>query len=133
LFAVIPTGVLLSVAAMCYACNIMKKVDYMGSLSDYKKSVGKNDDKAETRRQSAMGEEAVKKFLNNKYGSAVFSQDALEYDSAEMFADVIIGDVIGEGSIRDKFPSSVWEPATEKWLGKIWEKEKKANKRSKKK
>jgi hypothetical protein len=36
----------------------MKKIDYMGSLADYKKSVSKDDDKAEKRRQSNMVMEA---------------------------------------------------------------------------
>jgi len=107
-------------------------------LAAYKRDKNKHSigDEAEKKRQSAMVMDAdlkdqsrgVIQFLNDRYGSKL-DHYAPQYESAKMFADVIIGDIIGEGAIRDMFPSEVWEPATEKWLTKIWEKENKlANK-----
>ena len=105
----------------------MKKIDYMGSLADYKKSVSKGDDKAEKRRQTAMNMEAGSKsavaFLKKKYGTSDWSPE--DYSTLSEFQEVSIGDVIGEGSIRDKFPEDVWTRGAERFLADIWKTHKK--------
>jgi hypothetical protein len=45
--------------------------------------------------------------------------------TASEFANIFIGDVMGEGAIRDMYPSQVWEPIAERLLVEMYAKMKK--------
>ena len=113
----------------------MKKVDYMGSLSDYKKSVSKDDDKAEKRRQSNMVMEAdlndqskgAKAYIEKKYGKSGSGFSAKDFTKYKDFENSVL-DVISESEVSSKFPSDVWERGAKRYTKEIFKKSK-SNKR----
>lgn len=90
-------------------------------------------DSAEKRRQSAMVMEAdlndqskgAVDFLKKKYGTSGWSPE--QYGTLNEFQEVSIGDVIGEGSIRDMFPEDVWTRGAKQFLADIWKTRKKSS------
>lgn len=54
-----------------------------------------------------------------------------EYNSPSEFADVFIGDVLGESDIRSMYPSKVWEPIAERLLVELYSKVSKGKKAGK--
>jgi len=48
--------------------------------------------------------------------------DAGEYNSPSEFANVFIGDVLGESDITSMYPSKVWEPIAERLLVELYSK-----------
>jgi len=113
----------------------VKKVDYMGSLSDYKKSVSKDDDKAEKRRQSNMVMEAdlndqskgAQAYIEKKYGKSGSGFSAKDFTKYKDFENSVL-DVISESEVSSKFPSDVWERGAKRYTKEIFKKSK-SNKR----
>ena len=109
----------------------MKKVDYMGSLSDYKKSVSKDDDKAEKRRQSNMVMEAdlndqsrgAQKYIEEKYGKNGNSFSAKDWTKYKDFENAVL-DGISESEVSSKFPSDVWERGAKRFTKEVFKKSK---------
>jgi hypothetical protein len=113
----------------------VKKIDYMGSLSDYKKSVSKDDDKAEKRRQSNMVMEAdlndqskgAQAYIEKKYGKSGSGFSAKDFTKYKDFENSVL-DVISESEVSSKFPSDVWERGAKRYTKEIFKKSK-SNKR----
>ena len=109
----------------------MKKVDYMGSLADYKKSVSEDDDKAEKRRQSNMVMEAdlndqskgAKAYIEKKYGKNGSGFSAKDFTKYKDFENSVL-DVISESEVSSKFPSDVWERGAKSFTKEIFKKSK---------
>jgi len=109
----------------------MKKIDYMGSLSDYKKSVNKNDDKAEKRRQSNMVMEAdlndqskgAQAYIEKKYGKSGSGFSAKDFTKYKDFENSVL-DVISESEVSSKFPSDVWERGAKRYTKEVFKKSK---------
>ena len=107
----------------------------MGSLSDYKKSVSKDDDKAEKRRQSNMVMEAdlndqskgAKAYIEKKYGKSGSGFSAKDFTKYKDFENSVL-DVISESEVSSKFPSDVWERGAKRYTKEIFKKSK-SNKR----
>ena len=135
LFAVFPTGVLFMLAGVWYVCNMAKKesapkkIDYLGSLADYKKSVSKDDDTAEKRRQSKMVMEAdlndqskgAEDYINKKYGKTAFS--AKNFAKYQDFENEVL-DIISEGEVSSRFPTDVWERGAKRYTKELFKKSK---------
>ena len=109
----------------------MKKVDYMGSLADYKKSVSKDDDKAEKRRQSNMVMEADLKdqskgavaYLVKKFGKSGNAFSAKDYNKYKDFENSVL-DVISEGETSSLFPKDVLERGAKRYAKEVFKKSK---------
>lgn len=109
----------------------MKKVNYMGSLADYKKSVSKDDDKAEKRRQSNMVMEAdlndqskgAKAYIEKKYGQSGNVWSAKDFSKYKDFENSVL-DVISESEVSSKFPSDVWERGAKSYTKEVFKKSK---------
>ena len=107
----------------------------MGSLSDYKKSVSKDDDKAEKRRQSNMVMEAdlndqskgAQAYIEKKYGKSGSGFSAKDFTKYKDFENSVL-DVISESEVSSKFPSDVWERGAKRYTKEIFKKSK-SNKR----
>ena len=109
----------------------MKKIDYMGSLADYKKSVSKDDDKAEKRRQSNMVMEADLKdqskgavaYLVKKFGKNGNAFSAKDYNKYKDFENSVL-DVISEGETSSLFPKDVLERGAKRYAKEVFKKSK---------
>jgi hypothetical protein len=109
----------------------MKKVDYMGSLADYKKSVSKDDDKAEKRRQSNMVMEAdlndqskgAEAYIVKKFGKNGNAFSAKDYNKYKDFENSVL-DVISEGETSSLFPKDVLERGAKRYAKEVFKKSK---------
>jgi hypothetical protein len=109
----------------------VKKVDYMGSLADYKKSVSKDNDKAEKRRQSNMVMEAdlndqskgAQAYIEKKYGKSGGGFSAKDFSKYKDFENSVL-DVISESEVSSKFPSDVWERGAKRYTKEVFKKSK---------
>ena len=109
----------------------MKKVDYMGSLADYKKSVSKDDDKAEKRRQSNMVMEAdlndqskgAEAYIIKKFGKSGNAFSAKDYNKYKDFENSVL-DVISEGETSSLFPKDVLERGAKRYAKEVFKKSK---------
>ena len=112
--------------------NIMKKIDYTGSLADYKKSVSAdNGDTAEGRRQKNMVMEAdlndqskgAADYIANKYGASGKIFDAKDFNNYKEFENSVL-DVMSEGEVSSKYPTDVWERAAKRYTKEVFKKSK---------
>ena len=71
--------------------------------------IQKNDD--QERMRGAMA------YIRDKYG---YNWDTRGYRNAKDFANVMIGDVIGESNIGEMYPEEVWTRAAEKFLTQVY-------------
>ena len=115
----------------------MKKIDYTGSLADYKKSVSAdngdtdNGDTAERRRQKNMVMEAdlndqskgAANYIANKYGASGKVFDAKDFNNYKEFENSVL-DVMSEGEVSSKYPTDVWERAAKRYTKEVFKKSK---------
>lgn len=103
----------------------------MGSLADYKKSVSKDDNTAEKRRQSNMVMEAdlndqskgAQAYIEKKYGKNGNGFSAKDFSKYKDFENSVL-DIISESEVSSKFPSDVWERGAKRYTKEVFKKSK---------
>ena len=93
----------------------------------YLRDKGKQDNTAESRRQSNMAMEAdyndqskgAEDYINKKYGKSGIKWFPTDFSSYKEFENAVL-DVISEGEVSSKFPNNVWERAAKRYTKRVF-------------
>ena len=96
----------------------------------YLRDKGKQDNTAESRRQSNMAMEAdysdqskgAEDYINKKYGKSGIEFFPTDFSTYKEFENAVL-DVMSEGEVSSKFPTNVWERAAKRYTKRVFETE----------